>query len=264
MLPSVTTVTADNYEEFKVADSVVLFAYVASTEDAPIPVFSAVAESYRDKYSFGLTTDGALAKKAGVKAPAIVLYKKFDEGRVNLPSDKVATVTDDSFVEWIRSNAVPLIDEVSPENYNYYVTTGLPLAYIFIEPTDPKKEELIKELTPIANEHKGVLNFVSINAAMYSEHAKTLTLPEAKWPSFVVQDIKTELKYPLNQSLEVNFKTVSNLVNKLVAGKLEPTLKSEPIPEEQTDKYHQLVGHTFEKVVYDDSKDVFLQLSAPW
>ena len=263
-LPSVSTVTLDNYEEFKAADKVVLLAYVTSTEDAPIPVFSSVADSYRDKYLFGLTTDEAAAKEAGVKPPAVVLYKKFDEGRNDFPSDKVPSITDDSLIEWIESNAIPLIDEVSGENYNHYVTARLPLGFIFVEPTDPEQEELIKKLIPIAEEHKGVVNFVWIDATQYGEHAKSLVLPEAKWPSFAIEDLRDQRKYPLDQSLEVNYETVRDFVNKLVDGKLEPTLKSAPIPEEQTEKYYTVVGHTFEEVVYDDTKDVFLQISAPW
>ncbi|KAF8332868.1 thioredoxin-like protein [Cantharellus anzutake] len=245
-LPAISTVASENLEEFKVADKVVVLAYATSTEEAPIPAFSSVAETYRDDYLFGLTTDEAAIKAAGVTPPAIVLYKKFDEA------------------DWIRSNAIPLIDEISGENYNLYATSGLPLAYIFIEPTDPKREELIKELSPIAKERKGVVNFVWIDAIKFVEHAKSLVLTEAKWPSFVIQDIKSQLKYPLDQSTEVNFKTVDEFVKNFVADKLQPKLKTEPVPEEQTEKYYKVVGETFEKVVYDDDKDVFVQFSAPW
>ncbi|KAF8339529.1 thioredoxin-like protein [Cantharellus anzutake] len=212
-LPAVSTVASENLEEFRVADKVVVLAYATSTEEAPIPAFSSVAETYRDDYLFGLTTDEVAIKEAGV----LSFFTKTD---------------------WIRSNAVPLIDEISGENYHLSATSRLPLAYIFIESTDLKREELIKELSPIAKEQKGVVNFVWIDAIKFVEHAKSLGLTEAKWPSFVIQEIKSQLKYPLDQSTEVNFKTVDEFVKNFVAGKLQPKLKTEPVPEEQTEKYY--------------------------
>jgi len=160
---------------------------------------------------------------------------------------------------------VPLMDEISGENYNIYATSGLPLAYLFLDPEDPKREERVKELAPIAKEYKGVVNFVWIDAVKFVDHAKSLVLMEPKWPSFVIQDIKSQLKYPLDQSIEPTYEVINKLVKEYVAGTLEPKLKTEPIPESQDEfPYYKLVGATFEDVVYDDAKDVFVMFSAPW
>lgn len=53
------------------------------------------------------------------------------------------------------------------------------------------------------------------------------------------------------------------MVEKYLDGKLEPTLKSQPVPE-QTESVFTVVGKTFEETVFDDSKDVFIEFYASW
>jgi len=81
-LPAVTTVTADKFDEFKKADKMVLVAFVDDESSAPATVFKSAAEEHRDDYLFGLSTDVEVLKAAGVTAPAIVLYRSFDEPTV--------------------------------------------------------------------------------------------------------------------------------------------------------------------------------------
>jgi len=263
-LPAVTAVTAENHDQIKEADRLVVIAYVSSTEEAPVPVFSKVADTLREEYLFGLTSDAAAIKAAGVTPPAIVVWKKFDEGRNDVASADVSAITEEVLTEFIKSKAMPLFDEISGDNYAKYATAGLPLAYLFVDPQDPKKEEYINELKPIAEEHKGAVSFVWIDAVKFVDHAKSLVLMEPKWPSFVIQDVKAQLKYPIDQATEINARVVGHHIKQFVNGRLEPKLKSEPVPEKQEDSYYHLVGSTFEEVVFDDSKDVFVQFSAPW
>ena len=49
-----------------------------------------------------------------------------------------------------------------------------------------------------------------------------------------------------------------------VSGKLEPTLKSQAIPESQDESVFNVVGKQFEETVFDDSKDVFIEFYASW
>merc|ERR1711865_1175179 len=47
-------------------------------------------------------------------------------------------------------------------------------------------------------------------------------------------------------------------------GKLRAHLKSEPVPESQPGPVFTLVGSTFESIVKSPSKDVLVELYAPW
>ena len=47
-------------------------------------------------------------------------------------------------------------------------------------------------------------------------------------------------------------------------GKIEPSIKSEPIPESQDGPVKVVVAHNYDDIVLDDSKDVLLEFYAPW
>ena len=66
------------------------------------------------------------------------------------------------------------------------------------------------------------------------------------------------------QDEEVNAKSVGSFVEKFVKGKLDPSIKSEPIPEQQEGTVTVIVAHNYKEVVMDDKKDVLVEFYAPW
>ena len=50
----------------------------------------------------------------------------------------------------------------------------------------------------------------------------------------------------------------------LFSGKIAPHVKSQPIPKRKEGPVKVVVGKTFEEVVFDKSKDVFIEMYAPW
>ncbi|KAH8105850.1 protein disulfide isomerase [Cristinia sonorae] len=262
-LPAVSEVTSANLEEFKHADKIVAVAYLTSTTAAPAPEFSAVANKHRDDYLFGLTTDTAAFEAAGVTPPALVLYRTFDEASTEYPYP-ILSANSKEIENWIKELSIPVIDEVSAENYQVYAQSGKPLAYLFLDPTDPKREEHIEMIRPVASKYKQNLNFVWIDAVKFGDHARALNLNEAKWPGFVIQDMSNQLKYPYDQNLEVTAEAIDAMTAKYVDKTLEPTLKSQPIPASQDESVFDLVGKQFNEVVFDDEKDVFVEFYATW
>jgi len=262
-LPAVSEVTAENLDEFQKADKIVAIAYLSSSTDAPAAEFSATAEAHRDDYLFGSTIDKAAIEAAGVTPPTIVVYRSFDEPKSEYPYP-ISSITKKDLVDWIKELAIPVIDEVSGENYAVYAGSPKPLAYLFLDPTLEDKEAHIAAIKPIAAKYKSKVNFVWIDAVKFGDHAKALNLGEAKWPAFVVQDLEKQLKYPYDQSKDVTPEGVSDWVEQYLDGKLQPQLKSQPIPETQDESVYTLVGKNFEDVVFDDSKDVFVEFYASW
>ncbi|KZT39638.1 protein disulfide isomerase [Sistotremastrum suecicum HHB10207 ss-3] len=260
-LPAISDVTSANFEEFKAADKVVAIAFVSSPDS--IPAFAETAELHRDDLLFGTTSDPEVIKAAGVTPPALVLYRSFDEPQV-VYSGSVSSATTEDLENFIQENSVPLLDELSAENYAIYSQAKLPLAYLFIVPTDPKREQYIEAIKPLAKKFKGKLSFVSIDATKYGDHGKALNLQEEKWPSFVIQDLVSLMKFPLDQDLGLDLAKVTEHTEAYVAGTLQPSLKSQPIPESQDESVYTLVGKEFDSVVFDDEKDVFLEFYASW
>lgn len=120
-LPPVSILSSDSIEEFKTADKVVLVAYFAADDKASNETFSSVADSLRDDYLFGATSDAVLAKAEGVKQPSLVLYKDFDEGK-NIFTEKFDKAAIEDFA---KKSSIPLVGEVGPETYAGYMAVCL-------------------------------------------------------------------------------------------------------------------------------------------
>ncbi|EJU06485.1 protein disulfide isomerase [Dacryopinax primogenitus] len=264
-LPAVTDVTLAMHDEFTHEDRVVLIAYVESATAPPAPVFSAVAEAHRDDYLFGMSTNPAVASSAGVTPPAIVLYKKFDEGRDDLPSSGIESLEQEALEQWIEDKSVALFDEISGENYGKYAQAELPIAYVFLDPADEAvKARITESVTPLAKEFHGRVNFVWIDGNKFADHAKNLNVKEPHWPAFVIQDLKENSKFPLDPALPVDGTTMRELTAGFLDGSVKPTLKSQPIPESQEEDVYVLVTDEFDKIVNDEERDVFVEFYAPW
>jgi protein disulfide-isomerase A1 len=258
-LPAVSEVTKANLEEFKTADKVVLVAYFAADDKASNETFTAVADSLRDSYLFGATNDAALAKAEGVKQPGLVLYKSFDDGK-DVFTEKFDAEAIKSFASVAST---PLIGEVGPETYSGYMAAGIPLAYIFAE-TPEERETLAKELKPLAVKHKGAINFATIDASSFGQHAGNLNLKAGTWPAFAIQRTDKNEKFPYDQDLKINEKEIGAFVQKFLDGKVDPSVKSEPIPESQDGPVAVVVAHNYKDIVIDNDKDVLVEFYAPW
>lgn len=140
---------------------------------------------------------------------------------------------------------------------------GIPLAYIFAE-TAEERDQLADELRPLAKKLKGSINIATIDAAAFGAHAGNLNLDPEKFPSFAIQDVLENKKYPYDQSKKMTAKDVSEFVQDVLDGKIEPSIKSEPIPETQDEPVTVVVAHSYQDLVIDNDKDVLLEFYAPW
>ena len=117
-MPAVSLLSSsDALEEFKTADKVVLVGYFGADDKTSNSTFNEVAEEMRDSFLFGATSDADLAKAEGVKQPAVVLYKTFDEGK-NTFTEKFEK---EAVMEFAKTASTPLIGEVGPETYAGYM-----------------------------------------------------------------------------------------------------------------------------------------------
>jgi len=87
------------------------------------------------------------------------------------------------------------MDDIGPANYQKFVDSGLPLAYLFV--TEETRQSVGSIVEPVAKEFKGKMNFVYIDAVQYGGHASNLNLKVGDWPAFGIQNPKQNLKYPL-------------------------------------------------------------------
>jgi len=163
---------------------------------------------------------------------------------------------------FIKGHMTATFEEIGQENAADYYTSGLPLAYLFLD-KDESRSALIKEIEPVAKEFKGKVNFVWVDASKYAGHASHLNLKES-WPAFAIQELDKQAKYPFNQQLEVTSESIRDFVKAYVSNQLEADVKSSPIPEKNDGPVMEVVSLEFDKIVMDKSKDVLVKFYAPW
>jgi protein disulfide-isomerase A1 len=249
MLPAVSDLTAETLKEFTSSADVVIIGHLKKGSDEAA-VFAELAKELRDDFVFGSIESE--------KAPSVVLYKKFDEGMVEY-NGKFKNADLKTF---IATKSVPIMDSIGPHNYEKLVGTGLPIAYFF-HGTPEQKEQLGPMFERVAKEFIGKVVFVYLDATLYGGHAENLALKQT-WPAFGIHIQNDGSKYPFDQSKELEEVAVKNFVTRFVNKELEPTKKSEPVPESNDEAVKVIVGKTFEKIALDKSKDVFVEFYAPW
>jgi len=246
-------------EQFSQSDKIVIVGFFSSSDSEEYKVFEKIANQYRDDYVFGATVDSEAISKHNIKTPGFILFKKFDEGQ-NTFTGKFNV---EEITSFIKTHSVPLMAEIGPDNYGTYVESGLPLAYLFVSNDEERQNIGVKFVEPVAKDYKGKINFVYIDAVKYGAHGKNLNL-EDKWPAFVIQEAESGLKFPYPQDKEITAEGMKQFVSDYVAKKLQPSLKSEPVPESNDGPVKVVVGSTYQDIVLDKEKDVFIELYAPW
>jgi protein disulfide-isomerase A1 len=263
-LPAVSIVDVKTIEDFTSSESFVVVGFFNDAKSNA--TFSGLAESLRDKYMFGGSNDVELAAKYGVKGslPAVVVFKNFDdEPQVVYDSNhKDFKFDEESIKTFVTLESFPVIGEVGPATFQDYATASIPLLYVFVD-NDEDRGELTSIMKRLAPKLKGKANIGFLDASQYGGHATNVNLKE-NWPAVVVQDFNTNLKFVHSQDEEITKESLGEFVDKYIAGELEPSIKSEEIPETQEGPVFKVVGRSYNDIVLDDEKDVLIEFYAPW
>lgn len=122
-------------------------------------------------------------------------------------------------------------------------------------------------MRPVAQKHKGAVNFATIDAKAFGQHGGNLNLEVGKWPAFAIQDVSKNQKYPYSEqgsAKELSEKNIAKFVEDFIAGKVDPSIKSEPVPEKQDGPVTVVVAKNYDELVINNDKDVLLEFYAPW
>ncbi|OOF90762.1 hypothetical protein ASPCADRAFT_211715 [Aspergillus carbonarius ITEM 5010] len=258
-LPAVSSVNEENLEEIKAMDKIVVIGYIPSEDKETYQAFEKYAESQRDNYLFAVTNDPAIAKAEGVDQPSLVLYKDFDEKKAVYKGE----IEQETIHNWVKSASTPLVGEIGPETYSGYIGAGIPLAYIFAE-TQEEREKYTEDFKPIAQKHKGAINIATIDAKMFGAHAGNLNLDPQTFPAFAIQDPAKNAKFPYDQSKQLDVDEVDKFIQDVIDGNVDPSIKSEPVPDTQEGPVTVVVAHSYKELVLDNDKDVLVEFYAPW
>ncbi|GJP30345.1 hypothetical protein CLOM_g757 [Closterium sp. NIES-68] len=252
--------------ESSTAVSVGFFA----SSDAPEAVAFSDAAKEIDGVEFVLTSDADVAAAFGLakdKKPTIAIVKKEEEKFVTFDGE----YTKEAIAAFVTANKLPLLITFSEET-SASIFAGDIKKQVMLFATHEEYTKIVPAVAAAAKQFKGELVFVYINGSdtesqpvheYFGTEAKETTvmgffMGDEEDPSSAAGGLKYRMKEPVT---ETNIKAFAK---SFIDGDLKPFHKSEPIPEKNDGPVTVVVGESFEKIVLDETKDVLLEVYAPW
>ncbi|WOL09609.1 hypothetical protein Cni_G18362 [Canna indica] len=224
----------------------------------------AAASKLEDGVNFYQTNNLDVAKlfhiDPSAKRPSLVLLKK-EEEKISFYDGQFHK---SDIVDFVFSNKLPLVTtftrESAPEIFENPIKKQL---LLFALSTDTKK--VMPAFNEAAKFFKGKLIFVYVE--MDNEDVGK---PVSEYFG-VAGDAPQVLAYTGNEDPkkfildgEVTVDNVKNFAEGFLEDRLKPFYKSDPVPETNNGDVKIIVGNNFDEVVLDESKDVLLEIYAPW
>jgi protein disulfide-isomerase A1 len=221
----------------------VFIAYLAAMDEQLKKSFTSVAKRNRHRFSFGISTDPALAMAENIALGCIVYYNNMHKEQEMLCGENGIA----DLERWAEKVTMPLIGEMTRRNELRYLNVGFPtklpylknadteirksgksLIYIFAF-TENERKKYREELRPLAKKYEEYLSFVTIDAGEYAHMAPSLGLEEGVFPALAVMNSLMGQVFPFPNGREIEAKTVEAFVLDIVSGKTQPHTPSQSI-----------------------------------
>lgn len=255
-----TTEDAETLLDSGTTAAVGLFDSLEGTENEE---FEAASRQEDDVFFYQTTSERVAALldiNTKAKRPALVLLKKEPE-KISHFDGKFEKA---AISEFIFSNKLPLVTTFTRESANMIFDSSIK-KQILLFVTAKDYEKFIPSFQEAAKSFKGKILFVHVD----SDNADVgkpimeffgLSGEEPK----VIACLLTEEPIKYQFEAEINADNIKAFGEDFLADKLKPFFKSDPVPEKNDGDVKIVVGNNFDEIVLDESKDVLLELYAPW
>ncbi|CAM0948368.1 unnamed protein product [Alopecurus aequalis] len=255
--------TVDQAEKVVTGDDTAVLAFLHSLSGAHSDELAA-ASRLEDTINFYQTTSPDVAKLFHIdpeaKRPSVVLLKKEEEKLTVYDGEYRAS----AIAEFVSANKLPLITTLTQENapaiFDSQIKKQILLFAVASEA--PKFLPIFKEA---AKPYKGKLLFVYVE-----RDNEEVGEPVANYFGITGQET-TVLAYTGNEdakkfflSGEMSLGNIKEFAQDFLEDKLTPFYKSDPVPESNDEDVKVVVGKNLDQIVLDESKDVLLEIYAPW
>lgn len=253
----------EEFNKFLDTKDTTIFGYFEDTSSTAAKSFLKFADTFREKYRFGHSSNPEILKKQK-ETDAVVLIRpphltnKFEDSTI-----KYKGSSDFDLNIFVKDNYHGLVghrtQETARDFQNPLITAYYNVDYIKNQKgTNYWRNRVLK----VAKALEGKLNF-----AISSKDDFQHELNEYGYdfvgdkPVILARDAKN-LKYSLKEDFSVD--NLLNFAQDLLDGKLEPYVKSEPVPEKNDGPVKIAVAKNFEDVVINNDKDTLVEFYAPW
>jgi len=169
---------------------------------------------------------------------------------------------------WAFATSVPMVGEFSKDTEARYKKRNLPIVKVYFDvdfgSNIKHTNYYINRIKKVLQNDKSVqnkLSFAVVNKKNYADEMSKFGL-DGKDFGVVIDDFANSLKYRMEGEFSVQ--NLEQLVKDFGEHKLVPYIKSEPIPQPNDGGVKVVVGKNFKDIVLDPTKDVLLEMYAPW
>ncbi|MCL7048328.1 hypothetical protein MKW94_026612, partial [Papaver nudicaule] len=223
------------------------------------------AASRQDDYvNFYQTSSPEVAKlfhfDPDVKRPALVMLKKEAEKQIHYNGK----FTKLAIAKFVSVNKLPLVTGFSKENAQLIFESPVK-RQIFLFATSSDSVKFIPEFEEAARFFKGKIIFIYVELDGEDVGVALSVFFGVSGRGLMViayTGIEDAKKYMFVG--EVTLDNIKAFGKDFLEGKLPPFYKSDPVPEINDRDVKIVVGKNFDKIVLDESKDVLLEIHAPW
>jgi len=261
--PSAKPITSKAELDQFISDDVSVVGYFTVPNSDLGNTFRSAADALREQFRFGIVTDKQLLEESGFQQ-AVVLHKTFDEKK----NVYTGSNNKEELINWVYSKSVPVAGEITKDNQDRYLKKNLPILKVYFD-VDYKSNlkrtnYYLNRLKKVAEDKnfQNKLLFAIANKATFRDELDRVGLTSEEF-GIVIDDKPNNLRYKYTGS-EFNVQNLQSFVNDYINKKLKPYIKSQPVPESNNGPVTVVVGETFNDIVMDESKDVLIELYAPW
>ncbi|KAI7990089.1 Protein disulfide isomerase-like 1-4 [Camellia lanceoleosa] len=262
--PGVSNISsADDAERVLTSESKVVLGFLESLV-GPESEELAAASKLEDDVNFYQTVNPDVATlfhmDPDAKRPALVMLKKEAEKLNNFDGQFVKS----AIAEFVSANKLPLVTTFTRESATVIFESPIKKQLLLFA-TSNDSDKVVPTFQEAATIFKGKLIFVYVE--MDNEDVGR---PVADYFG-VIGDSPKVIGFSGNEDAkkyvlagEVTLDKLKVFGEDFVQDKLKPFYKSDPIPETNDGDVKIVVGNNFEEIVLDESKDVLLEIYAPW
>nr|XP_018906685.1 PREDICTED: LOW QUALITY PROTEIN: protein disulfide-isomerase A3 [Bemisia tabaci] len=228
-------------------------------------VFLKLADKLKEKYRFAHTSNSKVLEEQKASDHIIIfraphLKNKFEEPTVTYSGKD----NDAEVMAWISSNLHGLVGHRTRENQDEFKAPYVIAYYAVDYVKNPKGSNYWRNrILKVAQNFKDDFTF-AISAKDDFQHELNeygLDFVPTDKPVILARS-KDSKKYILKEEFSVE--TFEDFLQKLKDGELEPYLKSEPIPDDNSGPVITAVAKNFDDVVINNGKDTLVEFYAPW
>jgi len=196
-------------------------------------------------------------------------YVKADDAKMVIKhlGEEALETTETDYEAFFTANKFPFYGGLDGDTFSSYIDRGNGLVWTLLPMDKTNAKEVVEEsrgyMTEVAKE---IGSKYSVTHTNTNEFAKVLESMFAitEFPKVVVQKKAGDKKNFIYEG-EMAAEPILAYIKDIEAGKIEPNLKSEPVPEDQSaEPVKVAVGKNMMELVFTEDKDVMLEVYAPW